>query len=296
MDAELPRKYVPMHEEMIDRVRTRYGDHYDPGFFVPLSGGLDSSTVLTFACQYADRVGWDRNDVHSTFCYRKNMYPAEEEDMGYAEKLADELGISLHLIDISPLIEGLEHMISYSGEALLDDDRICRSRALTSRTFEEKLGKLSFDTGNFSEFLLGQWATGAYTGQIDFINNLFKTEVRELAERISVPQYIISRTKRSSELRNGAVVENYDPVDPILFLFLLGKTPEQVAKIRGEDVESVRWIVNRAQNIMIRAYSGDPVVEISGTYLDPRNYYASKKQINPLVEQLHQLRLKRWDG
>jgi NH3-dependent NAD+ synthetase len=302
MDNEILNSYIETHFRVIDIVREKYSSWYERGFlkkgiFVPLSGGVDSSTALVFACKYADRVGWERKDVFSVFCVRDEMYEGEKEDLEMAERISLDFGVRLDKKDITSILGELNKEIEMSDADITNDERITLARALVTRAYDSYLKRLSLDTGNLSELLLAQWTTGAYAGQIDLMNGLFKTEVYELASHMGVPQYILERKKVSSELRVGALYDNYEVLDEILFYYLDGREEKSVADSTKCDLERVEEVFCRAKEHMIRGNFGFPVVSQSNM-LDfqygNHKFYTNLVDTSILFGEIHEDRLGKW--
>jgi NAD+ synthase len=183
---------------------------------IALSGGLDSSLVATLAVR---ALGSERVVAH--------LLPDEitsAEDMEDARELARSLGILLRRI---PIAKALEAFRKTFREAGLEGDRLAwanlrpRLRMIINYFVANCEGGLVLGTGNKSELLLGYF-TKYGDGGVDIlpIGHLYKTQVRQLARFLGLPERIIQKTP-SAGLWPGQTDEeeigcSYEQMDLIL--------------------------------------------------------------------------------
>jgi NAD+ synthase len=184
---------------------------------VALSGGVDSSLVAVLAVR---ALGSERVISHTL--------PDEEatspEDTKDAEELAHSLGITCRRISIHPPLEGFKRTFQEVG--LHGDQRAWanvkpRLRMIVNYFVANFEDGLVLGTGNKSELLLSYF-TKYGDGGVDLlpIGHLYKTQVRQLARFVGVPEPILEKPP-SAGLWKGQTDEeelgiSYDEVDKIL--------------------------------------------------------------------------------
>lgn len=190
------------------------------GAVLGLSGGIDSTAVAYLA---VEALGADA--VHGL------VMPGEvntEGNMSDAERVAEDLGIEYDVIEIEPIAESF-----YGAFPEATDDRMAESnvrvrvRAVLSYFVANAEDELVLGTGNRSETLTGYF-TKYGDGAVDChpIGNLYKQQVRQLADHVGVPRDLVMKTP-SAEMWEGQTDEEelgltYDTLDAILALHIDG--------------------------------------------------------------------------
>lgn len=182
------------------------------GFVVGLSGGIDSAVAASLAVRALDK---DKL-LGVLMPYRSSS----ESSVSDARELVASLGIESRRIDISPMID------TYFG----DSDRIDRVRAGNKMARErmsilfdiaQETGRLVLGTGNRTEICLGYttWY-GDSACSLNPIGELYKTEVREIARKIGVPEMIIAKPPSADlwagQTDEGEIGVSYGTIDAIL--------------------------------------------------------------------------------
>jgi len=180
---------------------------------IGLSGGLDSSTVFLLA---VEALGGE-NIIALSLPY-KTSDPKNVED---AKELALSMGAKWELIDITPQIDAYfqscptDNLVQKGNKMARERMSILYDRAYFYRA-------LVLGTGNKTEWLLGyttRWGDSAC--DLAPILDLYKTQVRQLARAIGVPEKIIRKIP-TAELWRGQTDEGelgftYEEVDRLLF-------------------------------------------------------------------------------
>lgn len=181
------------------------------GVVVGLSGGIDSTLVLALC---VEALGKDK--VLGLFMpERPDGVPVP------IKRYAAELGIRCETVPIGPIFD------AYAGHGEIADDKVvagnlkARIRKNLLYTRSNASGLVVMGTGNRSELLSGYF-TKYGDGGVDFlpIGDLYKTDVRQLAELMGVPKPIITQPP-SAGLWEGQTDEKemgvtYDKLDSIL--------------------------------------------------------------------------------
>lgn len=187
------------------------------GVVVGVSGGVDSATVL----HLSSKALGPRN-------VKAAVLPSDstpQEDTKDAIDMCTALRVPFRIYDISPVLHsfyfpdhgGVSNLIAYGNLK-------ARIRMAILYWFANTENRLVAGTGDRSETLLGFY-TKYGDGGVDFspIGDLYKTEVRELARHLGVPE-AICRKPSSPQLWTGHSAEeelgaDYDAIDPILEAF-----------------------------------------------------------------------------
>ncbi|MGE5453734.1 MAG: NAD(+) synthase [Methylocystaceae bacterium] len=160
------------------------------GIVLGLSGGIDSAVVAALAQRALDtEVAGIIMPCHSI-----------PEDREHAYLLAGHLGLEHHEIDLTPLFD---QMINQMSVIKQDDNQLeqmaranikPRLRMTTLYYFAQSRGYLVAGTGNKSELTVGYFTKYGDAG-VDILPlaDLVKTEVRELAIYLGLPEIIIAK-------------------------------------------------------------------------------------------------------
>ena len=182
------------------------------GYVVGLSGGIDSALATALAVQ---AVG--REKVLAVMMPYKTSSPASTED---ARLLIDQLAIENRLIDISPMIDAYYPQITESNQ-LRSGNKMARERMAILFDIAHETGRLVLGTGNRTEISLGYTTLyGDSACSLNPIGDLYKSEVREAALLLNIPERIISKPP-SADLWEGQTDEDeigvtYEKIDNLL--------------------------------------------------------------------------------
>jgi NAD+ synthase len=210
----------------------------DKSVVVGLSGGLDSSTVakLCVMALGAERV----LGVHMP----DRVTP--EDDTEDARFLANELGIEYREIKIDDALEILANSAGISKDMSIANMK-ARIRMLILYAIANENEYLVAGTSNKSELLVGYF-TKYGDGASDFalIGDLYKTQVKMLAERIGVPERIVNKIPRAGLLPGqtdeGEMGIKYEILDRILLGMEMGLNEGKVAELVDVDEEIVKRV------------------------------------------------------
>ncbi len=205
---------------------------------IGVSGGLDSSVALKLC---VDSLGKER--VLAVHMPDKVTPPQDTED---AKNLARDLGVELRLIPIDNFVNIFEESLRIKDEKTIANLK-ARIRMLILYTIANEENRLVCGTSNKSEILVGYF-TKYGDGASDFmpLGDLYKTQVRMLAERIGIPENIM-RKKPSAALLPGQFDEEelgfeYSLLDRILYGIELGLKNEDIARYLQIDLSIVEKV------------------------------------------------------
>ncbi|SEA38765.1 NAD+ synthase [Haloplanus vescus] len=228
-------------EHITDFIQSTVDGAGADGAVLGLSGGIDSTLTAHLA---VDALGADR--VHGL------VMPSEvntADNMSDAERVARDLGIDYDVIDIGPIYDAFVE--AFPGDTTATDIETdplrtaagnvrVRIRAVLNYFVANAEGRVVLGTGNRSETLTGYF-TKYGDGAVDChpIGNLYKQQVRQLADHLGVEEDLVTKTP-SAEMWTGQTDETemglgYDTLDAILALHVDGPLSKS-ATIRHLDV------------------------------------------------------------
>jgi len=211
------------------------------GIVLGLSGGVDSCTTAALS---ALAIGGNR--VIGLILPEKETHNLK--DIKHAKLIAKKFGLKTQMIDISPTLEAL-----YSSIPVFSNpDNLCkgnikaRARMIYIYYYANRLNLLVCGSSDKSETMMGYFTKwGDVAADISPIMDLYKTQVRKLAQHIGIPKAIVTKPS-SPALWPGQTAENelgikYDQLDLILYGLEHFMKTEEIAKQLGVK----RAIVNR---------------------------------------------------
>ncbi len=207
---------------------------------VGVSGGLDSAAVVLLAA----RALGPENVLAVLAPYRTSA----PESLRDARAVVQIAGCRREEVDISPMVDAFR-AASGAEDPLRLGNKMARERMslLYDRAMRDRA--LVVGTSNKTELLLGystRWGDAAF--DLDPIGDLYKCQVRILAEHLGAPREILEKAP-SADLWPGQTDEGelgltYDVADRVLWRLVdqrgrperaaaeLGVTPEQVRQVQ----------------------------------------------------------------
>lgn len=226
---------------------------------VGISGGVDSAVVayLSVKAQGSDHV------VGVILPYRTS----NPDNMKDADIIIEALGIKRYLVDITTQVD-----LYFEGFPEADKvrrgNKMARERMSVLYDLSAAERALVIGTSNKSEILLGYGTIyGDLACAINPIGGLYKTQVRELARSLGVPERIISKAP-SADLYAGQSDEGefgftYEEVDGLLFLLAeRGYSPDE-CKRAGYSPKMVSSVIEMMKT---NKFKGSPpvIADLSG--------------------------------
>jgi len=178
-----------------------------------LSGGIDSALVAYLT---AEAIGADR--LLCVLMPYRTSSPSSRED---AEEVVRQLGCASEVVDISPMVDGF-YGEATDASALRRGNFMARMRMAALYDRSVTWGGLVVGTGNKTESLIGYTTVyGDSACAFNPIGDLYKSQVRQVAAAIGVPDRII-RKAPSADLWPGQTDESeagfsYPELDRLLF-------------------------------------------------------------------------------
>ena len=242
----LPRITEDDAEELRHFIRDYVALSGCDGVVIGQSGGIDSAVVTKLA---VDALGADH--VHTIFM------PSEvtpECDYVSTESMAKLWGTGYEVLSISEPVRSMEALLG-GDLSRLDRGNIaarCRMTILYSRA--KVMNRIVLGTTNQSELMMGYF-TKFGDGACDAMPlvNIYKTNVRQLAKIIGVPDDIIAKPPTAG-LWEGQTDEEemgitYLLLDHILYGFEQDRTDREIALAVGLPVENVQGLRKRVESM-----------------------------------------------
>ena len=223
-----PRHYLQIHADVVQRILVQAIRHTGEAitgqpvtrWVVNLSGGLDSAIVAFLA---AEAVG--ASNVRALLLPYRSSAPASRND---AMQVVEALGIDYRVMEITEAVDGLYAAkgLDIAGmSARARGNVMARMRMIFGYEECERWGALMIGTSNKTEALLGYttiWGDNA--SALNLIADLYKTQVRQLARAIGVPQVIVDKAP-SADLEPNQTDESdlgfsYYAMDSVLVRFV----------------------------------------------------------------------------
>ena len=226
------------YDAIISFIRQEFEESGAKGMVIGLSGGIDSALTLRLC---ADAVG--AKAVTGLLLPDREETSADEND---AREYAQSLGAAVRRMVISPAVGIIAGTAGITGVKYIGNIK-ARTRMIFLYGYANSHRLLVAGTGNKSELLTGYF-TKYGDGAADLlpIGDLYKTEVRQLAEALHLPHVFLDK-KPTAGLWEGQTDEEemglaYDQLDRILFCMETGYREEQIASLTGEDIAVVERV------------------------------------------------------
>ena len=181
-----------------------------------LSGGVDS----TLSCFLAAEALGPENVLAVRMPYKSSS----EDSLEHAQAVIDQLGLSSLTIPITEMVEPLFERFP-EADQVRRGDAMARARMIVLYDQSVAFNGLVVGTGNKTEILLGYTTLyGDSANALNPLGDLYKTQVRQLAKAVGVPEAIIQKPP-SADLWVGQTDEGelgftYAEVDHLLYLLV----------------------------------------------------------------------------
>jgi NAD+ synthase len=211
-----------------------------------LSGGVDSAVSCYLA---AAALG-----PENVLAVRMPYSASSPSSLEHAQLVIDDLGVQSETVDITPMVDPL-----FAVTPEIDPTRMgnvmARARMIILYDRSAAWDALVIGTSNKTELLLGYGTIfGDLASAVNPLGDLYKTQLRQLAARVGVPQIIIDKPP-SADLMPGQTDEGdfgftYERVDQLLYLMVDERYSRREAIAAGfaeSFVDTVLRMMQRSQ-------------------------------------------------
>jgi len=201
---------------LVDFIRTEIRRAGFERAVVGVSGGLDSSVTLLLTAQ---AMGPEQV-LALSMPYRTSSQDSRE----HARLIAQQAGVRLEEVDISPMVDAFFERFPDAGR-VRRGNVMARMRMIVLFDQSAAFKGLVVGTGNKTELLLGYTTLyGDSACALNPLGDLYKTQVRQLARFLEVPEEILNKPP-SADLWDGQTDEGelgftYEQVDRLLYLLV----------------------------------------------------------------------------
>lgn len=205
---------------------------------IGVSGGIDSAVCLKLAI---DAIGSE--NVTALLMPEKGV--SSEENLQHAKTLCQFFNVETFILPINKYLSDFL-ALPWKPTSIAQMNLKARVRMILLYSFANTRPSLVIGTSNKTELMIGYGTKhGDLAADIEFIGELFKTDVFELAEFMGLPNEFITK-KPSAELYNGQTDEDelgmsYKDIDNILRQLEKGLTKEDLVS-KGMNPHAVHKI------------------------------------------------------
>ncbi len=226
LDLNLPEVEMRIRRFIKEYVENAGAD----GIVLGLSGGIDSGTIAALSSL---AIGGDR--VIGLMLPEKETI--NSKDIEDAKFVAEKFGLKTQLCDITTVLESFYKTIPIFDPA----DRLCkgnikaRTRMIYLYYYANKLNRIVCGSSDKSETMMGYFTKwGDVAADITPIMDLYKTQVRKLAEHLGFPAELAAKPSTPAlwpnQLAETELGIKYETLDLILYGLERFMTAEEIAQ------------------------------------------------------------------
>jgi NAD+ synthase len=210
---------------------------------IGLSGGVDSALTCTLA---AEALG-----PENVLAVRMPYRTSPPDSLEHGQKMIEATGVRSVTIPITPMVDGLLEQIP-DADRIRKGNIMARARMIVLYDQSAEFEGLVIGTGNKTEILLGYTTLyGDSASALNPIGDLYKTQVRQLARALAVPEVILDKPP-SADLWAGQTDEaelgfTYAKVDQLLLLLVDGRYAPDDCVEAGFEREFVDAVLQRVR-------------------------------------------------
>jgi NAD+ synthase len=237
-----------------------------------LSGGVDSS----LSCLLASEALGAENVLAVLMPYRTSARESTE----HALQIAQMAGVQTQTVDITPMAE--PYLLQHPDMSDVRRGNVmARMRMIALYDFSAVWNGLVVGTSNKTELLLGYGTLfGDMASAVNPLGDLYKTQVRQMARAVSVPEAIVQKAP-SADLWAGQTDEGelgftYAEVDKLLYLLVDERFTADEAITEGFDPRFVATVTRRLRAFQFKRTA--PIIakvsrrDVGHDFLYPRDW------------------------
>jgi len=225
---------------------------------VALSGGVDSAV----ACYLVAEALGPENVLAVRMPYRTSS----PDSLSHAQLVVEATGVREITLPITDMVDALLPSVPES-ERVRRGNVMARARMIVVYDQSAALGGLVVGTSNKTELLLGYTTLyGDAACALNPLGDLYKTQLRQLARHLQVPEPILAKPP-SADLWRGQTDEGelgftYADVDRLLFLLIDRRFSPEECEAAGFRPEFVRAVVERIRRSQFKRLT-PPIAKLS---------------------------------
>jgi len=236
---------------LVDFIRDKVAGAGFSKAVIGLSGGIDSSLS---GCLAVEALG-----PENVKAVRMPYKTSSRESLEHAKLVIDNLGVLNITVPITDMVEPLFERFP-SVDPIRRGNAMARARMIVLYDQSQAFEGLVVGTGNKTEFLLGYTTLyGDAACAFNPLGDLYKTQVRQLARAMGVPEVIITKPPSADlwvdQTDEGELGFTYDEVDQLLYLLVDQEYTPDECIAAGYTEQFAKGVVN-----MIRKNSFKRVV------------------------------------
>ncbi len=225
---------------------------------IGLSGGVDSAVSCFLA---AEALG-----PENVLAVRMPYKSSSQDSLDHAQLVIDQLGVQSITIPISdmadPLIDRFQDMSKTRKGNIM-----AKLRMVILYDQSASFGGLVIGTSNKTEILLGYSTLyGDSACAINPLGDLYKTQLRQLARALKVPEVIVSKPPTADlwlgQTDEGELGFTYAEVDLLLYLLIDQRYSPQDCVEAGFDEKFVLSVVDRIRKFQFKRVM-PPIAKLS---------------------------------
>ncbi|MDP8012446.1 MAG: NAD+ synthase [Thermoplasmata archaeon] len=218
---------------------------------IAISGGIDSALVTMLASRSIKK-----ENIMAFHMPDQENDPQDELD---AESLCNELGIKFNVIKLDPFLEPFKKM--YQDRMILGNIK-ARLRMVIIYSIANKENAFVVGSSNKTELLTGYFTKyGDGAADLYPIGDLYKTQVRQLARIVSLPEKFIEKVPTAGlwkgQTDEGELGIKYEILDKILYGIEQFMSDEQISdelKISIDTIKSIRQRIEKTKHKRVLLY------------------------------------------
>ena len=237
---------LPEVEKRITRFIKEYVEKSGAdGIVLGLSGGVDSNTIAALSSL---SISGER--VMGLLLPEQETY--NQKDISDAMTVADKFGLKTQVCDITPVLKSVYKTIPIFDHA----DKLCkgnikaRTRMIYLYYYANKLNRIVCGSSDKSETMMGYFTKwGDVAADISPIMDLYKTQVRKLAEHLGVPKELATKpstpTLWPEQFAETELGIKYETLDLILYGLERFMNQEEISLQLKVDEAIVKKVKNK---------------------------------------------------
>jgi NAD+ synthase len=241
------KNYEQITEQINSFILTSLAESHKKGLVFGLSGGLDSAT-MAYLCSNAVK---DNEVIYAIMMPDTDLKNANQE-LDDARLVITALGLKERLIPLSVIKKAvIYNSLSWEPKKETVGNISARLRANILYAYAKEKDLLVVGTGDKSEYYIG-FFTKFGDGACDImpIGDLYKTEVRELARYLHVPERIITKPSSpnlwNDHTAEGEIGISYENIDAVLRCIVDESimSLDRIARKTGLDAKQIQRIAD----------------------------------------------------